>query len=233
MSCSRGAANPSSHTARRLFAASAGFCQNPKCHLPLFAETGSSYVLIGEIAHICAAQDNGPRSNAALLLKARGHFDNLILLCANCHTKVDKVPTEYPDELILRWKRDQQVELERLFGAVAFDNREEVRAAIRPFLRCNTSLHKENGPDLDYRDNPESGLALDWKRMMRDRIIPNNRRILATLDANQAHLMHNEEHILELFRQHIYDLEARHILNAPVNAQRRFPAAMNDIMEDL
>lgn len=232
MSCSRGAASPNSHTAKRLFAASAGYCQNPACHRPLFAETESNHVLIGEIAHICAAQDGGPRANASLTQAERGSFDNLILLCANCHTIVDKAPASYPDEMILRWKRDQQLALEQMFGAVALPTREDVRAAIRPLLRANRMLFEEHGPDLGYRENPESGLALDWKRLMREKIIPTNRRILAILDVNQSHLTDSEERSLELFRQHVYDLEARHLLNAPVNSQRLFPMEMNDMMED-
>jgi hypothetical protein len=205
---------------------------NPACHLPLFTETESNQVLIGEIAHICAAQDRGPRANASLSRADRGSFDNLILLCANCHTIVDRVPADYPDEMILRWKRDQQLALERMFGAVVLPTREEVRAVIRPLLRANRILFEEHGPDLSYREDPESGLALDWKRLMRERIIPSNRRILAILDVNQSHLTGCEERILELFRQHLYDLEARHLLNDPVNAQRRFPTEMNDMMGD-
>jgi hypothetical protein len=232
MSCSRGAASPNSHTAKRLFAASAGYCQNPACHLPLFADTGSNQVLIGEIAHICAAQDRGPRANASLSKAERGSFENLILLCANCHTKIDRAPADYPDEMILRWKRDQQLALEQMYGAVALPTREDVRAAIRPLLRANHMLFEENNPDLSYREDLESGLALDWKRMMRERIIPANRRILAILDVNQSFLTDCEERTLELFRQHVYDLEARHLLNDPVNTQKRFPMEMNDMMGD-
>jgi hypothetical protein len=198
MSCSRGAASPNSQTAKRLFAASAGYCQNPACHLPLFAETESSQVLIGEIAHICAAQDRGPRADVSLSQAKRGSFDNLILLCANCHTKVDRAPADYPDEMILRWKRDQQLALEQMFGAVALATRKEVGEAIRPLLTANRILFKEHGPDLSYREDPEAGLALDWMRLMRERIIPSNRRILAILDVNRSHLTGSEERVLVL-----------------------------------
>ncbi len=132
----------------------------------------------------------------------------------------------------MRWKSDQQHALEQMFGATVFSTREESRAAISPLLRVNRLLFEEHGPDLDYRENPESGLALDWKRLMRERIIPTNRRILTILDVNQSHLHHHEERTLELFRQHVYDLEARHLLDDPVNQQGFFPVEMNDMMKD-
>ena len=71
---------------------------------------------------------------------------------------------------------------------------------------------------------------MDWKRLMQEKIIPSNRKLLAILDVNQSHLTSNEERLLELFRQHVYDLEARHILKAPANAQRRFPTEINYIL---
>jgi hypothetical protein len=67
---------------------------------------------------------------------------------------------------------------------------------------------------------------------MRNRIIPNNRRILAILDVNRAHLTSGEMRTLELFRQHILDLEARHLTDLPLGMQRRFPQQMDSIMKD-
>lgn len=59
------------YTKRKLYAESMGRCMNPDCKIELFAENGD----IIEKAHIdpyCETADNS--------------FENLVLLCPNCHT---------------------------------------------------------------------------------------------------------------------------------------------------
>lgn len=102
MGCDRGKASPDTNTQRRLFAASGGYCQNPGCNRALFVETDTTKISVAEMAHIFAAQDDGPRANPELTEEERGAFANLILLCANCHTVIDKAPEAFPDSAILR-----------------------------------------------------------------------------------------------------------------------------------
>ena len=54
--------------------------------------------------------------------------------------------------------------------------------------------------------------------------------MLAMLDANRDYMVDDEERILELFRQHIHDLEARHFTEIVDGEQRRFPTEMNGMM---
>lgn len=233
MSCPRGNAAPDANTKLRLFAASGGYCQNPGCEQSLFVNTGSTRTHIAEIAHVFAANDRGPRAKEELPKAERGAFDNLILLCPKCHTIIDKAEQEFPDTLLASWKRNHEERLAKIFGAVHLGSRAEVFSVINPLMQENKTIFQEYGPDLDYREDPESELAVTWQRKMRERIIPNNRRILATLDANRDHMVDAEIRTLELFRQHIYDLEARHFTDAIVGVQRRFPEQMNDMMRPL
>jgi hypothetical protein len=232
MSCSRGAAAPDRTTALRLFAASAGYCQNPACYRPLFISAGTDRIHIAEMAHILAASNQGPRAVDAMSAADRGAFENLILLCANCHTLIDKAPSQFPDALLVGWKRDQQARLDQMFGAVTMAERRDVRSAIEPLLLQNRVIFEEYGPDAGYQENPESEMASTWQRYMRERIIPNNRRILAILDVNRNHLVPNESRTLELFRQHILDLEAHHLTDILLGVQRRFPTEMDSIVTD-
>ena len=65
----------SENVKRRLFAESMGKCMNPACEKDLFIGDGD----IVERAHIipyCKTADNA--------------FENLIILCPNCHTQFDK-----------------------------------------------------------------------------------------------------------------------------------------------
>lgn len=230
MVCPRGAASPDKHTQRRLFAASAGYCQNPGCVNELFMTEGDKPIHIAEMAHIFAANDAGPRADPKLSKEERGAFENLILLCANCHTKVDKAPEAFPDTTILGWKREHAHKLRGLFGVLKFESRKDARSVVEPILFENNSIFEQYGPHIDAARNPESGAAEQWKRKMLARILPNSRRLLAILDANRHLLGDHEKLMLERFRQHINDLEAVHIEGVNEDASR-FPAEFSTILE--
>lgn len=183
------------------------------------------------MAHVFAATDNGPRANKALSEEDRGAFENLILLCSLCHTKIDKAPTVYPESDILRWKRNHSDKLRALFGVTVFDRRSDARAAIEGLMIENRQIFYSYGPYIDDAQNPESGAAERWKRKVLEKIIPNNRRILAHLDANKHLLDAIERSTLEQFRQHMDDLEARHIEDYQEGASR-FPEKMSELLKD-
>ena len=231
MACSRGAASPDVHTQRRLFAASAGFCQNPACSRELFIELPGKGILIGEMAHVLAANDQGPRAKHELSEAERGAFENLILLCATCHTIIDRAPDQYPDTTIVGWKRDHATKLRSMFGVVQFNVRAEVRRAIEGHLRENRTIFHKYGPHIEAALNPESGAAERWRRKVLSRIVPNNRRVLALLDVNLHLIEGNELDVLEDFCQHIDDLEARH-LDDYAEGGEMFPAGRSTIMRD-
>ncbi|WP_457578266.1 hypothetical protein [Ensifer adhaerens] len=231
MGCPRGKASPDQNTKYELFSASGGFCQNPNCNEPLFVSTDTKRIHIGEIAHVFAANEAGPRPPGAMSREERGNFDNLILLCPICHTIIDKAPADYPETEILTWKRNHRERINGLFGAKACETREEVRRQIVPLLAQNEAIHREYNPDLEYSQDPTSGIAFKWQRNMRQRIIPNNRRILAHLDVNRDLATKEEQYAIELFRQHILDLEAKHYTSDLVaGAALPYPTAISDIM---
>lgn len=230
MACSRGAASPNVHTQRRLFAASAGYCQNPGCSNELFVDAAGDTIHIAEMAHVFAANDGGPRAKSDLSKEERGAFENLVMLCANCHTMVDKAPDAFPDRMIFGWKREHANKLQRLFGAVKFEDRADARQALEPLLTENHAIFKQYGPHIETARNPESGAAEQWKRKMLTRILPNSKRMLAIIDANRHLLGGNEKETLEQFRQHIDDLEAFHIEENREDASR-FPSEFAKILE--
>lgn len=233
MTCSRGRAAPDDYTKLRLFADSGGFCQNPTCLRTLFVDIGNEHLHIGEMAHICAASDGGPRSQTSMSEAERGAYENLALLCPSCHTIIDKAPKVYPDTLIQGWKAKHKERIAAAFGAIKHTDRKLVRDSIEPLLEQNRAIFETYGPDQDYRFNPESDLAAVWRRKMLSHILPNNRKILAILDANRTHLTADEQRILELFRQHVDDLEARHIGTGIGAVGARFPEGMNTLLGGL
>lgn len=185
------------------------------------------------MAHIIAASGKGPRATAVVTEADRGSYDNLILLCANCHTIIDKASVDFPINLIQEWKRKHSERIASLFGAIEFPNRASARKAIEPSLTENRAVFDQYSPDNDYSQDPESEFAKVWQRKMRSILLPNNRRVLAILDANRRHLSVSEEKVLEEFRQHIDDLEAKHIGEGSGDVASRFPRAMNEILSEV
>lgn len=77
-----------------LWGRAAGRCAMPECRVELFAEATDydPIVVIGEIAHVAAAGEAGPRVVPTMTVKERNSYDNLILLCRNCHGRIDGQP---------------------------------------------------------------------------------------------------------------------------------------------
>ncbi len=231
MRCNRGRASPSGDTRIKLFSDSAGYCQNPGCNMPLFPEASERHSHFAEMAHIFAATDGGPRTDAEMTAPERAHYDNLILLCANCHTIIDKEPETFTDALITQWKRNHKLKLQHLFGVRVFSSRHELRAEIDPLLTENRAIHTEFGPDRDYQYNPEAPEAQAWKSRVKSCIIPNSNRILMLLDCNRELLTRLERDVLERFRIHVKGLISYH-LNGVNDINILFPTDMNTILCD-
>ncbi len=68
---------------------------------------------------------------------------------------------------------------------------------------------------------------------MRAIILPNNRKVLTILDANSRHLNAAERKTVEAFRQHIDDLEAKHISEGNGDVASRFPVGMSDVLAEV
>jgi len=216
-----------------LFADSGGYCQRLECANRLFVDTGTKNVHLAEMAHIIAAGGKGPRADATVAQADKGSYDNLILLCANCHTTIDKAPADFPDNMIQDWKHKHVERIRSLFSAMEYQNRSSARMAIEPALSENRAVFDQYGPNNDYRHDPESEIAKVWQRKMRAIILPNNRKILAILDANRRLLSQPEAKTLEKFRQHIDDLEAKHIGEGSGDVASHFPAEMSYILTEV
>lgn len=231
-SCVRGKANPSQATRFRLWADSAGYCQSPTCQKALFVDLQSgSSAHFGEMAHVIAASSDGPRGDASVDEPDLGAWDNLILLCANCHTIADKAPIDHPVEMLHAWKEGRLAVIEAALGIASFASRAEARTAIEPYATQNRYLHRTIGPDNEYRFNPEAEEAAMWQHEMVETVIPNHRRILRIIDANIQLLAPAEKDVVAEYRSHVDGLTYRHQGEGGLKTVL-FPKAMEGIFGD-
>lgn len=105
-----------------LWAKTAGRCEMIGCN-KLVYESAITHdcVKAGEVAHNIAASENGPRGNE----KPFWHhidssddtnynaIDNLLLLCPECHTEVDKNPQKYTVEILreMKWRHERRIRI--------------------------------------------------------------------------------------------------------------------------
>lgn len=100
----------SDRTLKLLWGRAAGRCAMPECRVEVFAEATDydPIVVIGEMAHVAGASDAGPRANASLSEKERNGYENLILLCRNCHGRIDKQPRSNPTAYLSALRQDHE-----------------------------------------------------------------------------------------------------------------------------
>jgi hypothetical protein len=100
----------SDRTLKLLWGRAAGHCALPECRTELFAEATDydPVVVIGEIAHVAGASDCGPRADTGLREKERDDYENLILLCRNCHIRIDKQSRSNPTAYLLALKQGHE-----------------------------------------------------------------------------------------------------------------------------
>ena len=142
---------------RRLYAESMGKCMNPNCQIDLFGLNGD----IIEKAHIdpyCKTADNT--------------FENLVVLCPNCHTNFDKNGAFTPEE-VLEWKKIRQDDIERLF-CKKYDCFEDLQNDVVPLLEENKSIYE----NYYLGDNKHL-----WDRFEK-KVLINNRKIKELIKNN-------------------------------------------------
>ncbi|MFF0271815.1 HNH endonuclease [Streptomyces sp. NPDC004330] len=221
--------SPDANSRRRLWGDSGGYCGNPSCRTYLFPEDLD--VDFGELAHIIPASPKGPRGVPFTNFSRddRAHHSNLVLLCANCHTTIDKAPSSYPEEMLHEWKRARINEIQGVISAPEFQTRTEARAKVQSLFEANFLVHSRYGPSGDPYRNVDPNL---WRRHARSTIVPNNRTVLKILDANRSLLTPEEEQALEVYRLHVDQFENRHVLGDYTAGTERFPEAIGRVFLD-
>jgi hypothetical protein len=105
---------------KKLYGLSAGRCN--LCNISLFKKN----IDIGEMAHIIAKNYNGARGSKTQVNDNR--YENLILLCPNCHTKVDKDPNNYSIEFLISVKQRHEQNIQEQLSNNKKDKQQDIDA---------------------------------------------------------------------------------------------------------
>ncbi len=95
-----------------LWARSAGRCSFRECEQKLILEDSeTSNQIIGEVAHIIAKSEKGPRGTPNLTPDFLNSYENLILLCPNHHRLIDSFPEKYEAEILKEMKYNHKIRI--------------------------------------------------------------------------------------------------------------------------
>lgn len=93
-----------------LWGRSAARCCFPDCRIVLIepATDLDAEATFGQAAHIVAHSDGGPRADTSLPRDKLDRYENLLLLCGNHHTIVDRQPNTYTVADLRAWKLEHE-----------------------------------------------------------------------------------------------------------------------------
>lgn len=197
----------SDHVKRKLYAESMGKCMNPNCWEELIKVNGD----IMEKAHIipfCDTLDNS--------------FENLVILCPNCHTDFDKNSTFTPGD-IKGWKQIRKQELDRFFCR-KYANFDEMRKNVAPLLLENKCIYEQ------YYCNDKKEL---WNKFQY-KILSNNKELREMLINNFELIQYhpNKDYsnleLVNLFLTHIDEFEISRLEEKKLR-QVLFPLEINSM----
>jgi len=212
-----------------LWGRAAGICSNPRCRAELTKIIEAGRFHLGEMAHVIAKKESGPRG-----VKGGGAdtYDNLILLCPTCHTMIDKAPEgAYPAESIREWKREHEAAVSSAASGKKFGSTAELKSFVSGLLIENRAIWKHLGPhSLTAQNDPGSNLQRIWETRRLDSIIPNNRKIINSIETNKALLCGSDLDAYIEFKVHAQAYE-EHVYDR-VDAYPLFPAKFAEAFQN-
>lgn len=95
----------------------------PGCQKQLFIDATETddETLIGEMCHIVADKDNGPRGKSDLVSEKRDKYANLILLCRNHHREVDQQENSFSVDVLLEMKANHEAWVRSKLSSLDFE----------------------------------------------------------------------------------------------------------------
>ncbi len=218
-------------TKLRLFSGAAGHCQRPDCLNALFPVELGGDKHIAEMAHVIPHGEAGPRhADRPAEDFNPDAFENLILLCPTCHTKIDKDPDGFPRNILLEWKETHLANLAAKQGIRAYGDRAEAKAAIAGIMAENRASWERFAPEhgTEFEHNPESDAANAWSQRMRSVILPNHYRAQSIIEANLGLASNEERKTFAAYQEHVRGLSERHLCGV-AGCAIQFPEGMETV----
>jgi hypothetical protein len=172
---------------RHLYAESMGRCMNPDCKEDLFKKNGD----IVEKAHIDSYCDSKENT-----------FENLVVLCPNCHTDFDK-NAAFSKEEVRKWKKIREEEFQNFF-CIKYTTFHDLEKKVKPILLENQMI---------YDNYFKNGDRVLWDQF-EGKLLSNNGELRSILNHNlnliqrQSDDNYSNLFLIKKFLLHIDEFEA-------------------------
>lgn len=151
---------------RLLYQRSGNRCAFPNCPRSLTAPATDSDddANLSEVAHIVAQSEDGPRGKFPLPMEERDKYPNLILMCGEHHTRIDRQPNHYTVEMLRQMKRDHEQKVDDAVARTVTTivtpsqdwRKDVVYSTLLPVMQMPRYMY---GATCDFRDSQEKELA--------------------------------------------------------------------------
>jgi len=224
-------------TAKLIWANAAGRCAFPGCQARLCTEDagGAAEYTIGEIAHICGDKPGAPRHDANQTDDERNGSGNLLLLCPNHHTEIDKPAVErrFSVEVLRKMKSDHESYVAGRLDAQKFTTKADLAKVLNRLLVENHEVWKAYGPTSDIaKKHPESNAHGVWLSERLATIVPNNRQICHLADDNHGLFGGTDQALLARFKLHARTYEKWVVGEVDYEAVQPFPQEFSTMIAE-
>jgi len=131
-----------------LYGCSGSVCAICKVQLAIEKQDGS-YYQIGEMGHIEGEKPASKRYNPDMTDKERQSYNNLILLCPNCHTLIDNDEEKYTVDYLLNIKSTHESKIRQVYIKPINGLQYVELAAILKYLSSDSVGNNKNYSDYN------------------------------------------------------------------------------------
>lgn len=219
-----------------LWSNAAGRCSFVDCAERLTVEQAahSAPHTLGEMAHIKGRNKGSNRYDASQTDKERDSYENLILLCPNHHTLIDKPENEeaYTVEALINMKTDHEKRISQRLDSASISDVNDLKDQIAICLAENHEAWRQYGPMSDNaRKNPHSDeIYAIWLSERLSTIVPNNRVVVGLLEKHRNLLGRSVQRIVSQFLMHANSYERWVNDEIPYQAVLRFPVEFETLI---
>jgi hypothetical protein len=212
-----------------LWSNAAGRCSFTGCEERLTVEQAAHVApyTLGEMAHIKGEKEGSNRHDKDQTNEQRDSYENLILLCPNHHTLIDKPENEstYSVDVLTKMKIAHENNVSKRFEVREFSSIEKVKDKIAIYLAENRQVWLKYGPMSETaQKNPHNKeIYAIWTSERLSTIVPNNRIMVSLLESNRDLFDRQDQTIISEFLSHARNYEKWVKDEIPYQAVMRFP----------
>jgi hypothetical protein len=188
------------------------------------------------MAHICGEKPLANRYSQTQTQNERDDYANLLLLCPNHHTLIDKKENEtvYTVLILLEMKEAHEKRVLEVLDNGLLDNLKEVAKSILILLEGNRQSWLRYGPasDIARREPHNEAVHAVWVSERLAVIVPNNRKISEILSAKRGIFAASNQGPITAFLQHTRSYECWVQDEIPYAAVERFPSAFDELIRE-